>query len=62
MANANMFAKVDGVEELLGQVVGAGSMCWEHPELAGVFDSVHASKIITDAMERLSQVIGVTDG
>ena len=28
--------------------VGAASMCWEHPERAGVFDSDRASQIVTE--------------
>jgi 2'-5' RNA ligase len=32
--------------EDIGVAVGEASMCWEHPELAGVFDSTRASAIV----------------
>lgn len=39
--------------ELIGQAIGAASMCWEHPERAGVFDSVGAKKLVEAVLEVL---------
>lgn len=33
------------LREALGQALGAASMCWEHPEKAGVFDSTRAGEV-----------------
>jgi len=35
----------EDVEELITQAIGEASMCWEHVEKAGTFDSDRASKI-----------------
>ncbi|MGK2880620.1 MAG: hypothetical protein ACSLE6_07425 [Mycobacterium sp.] len=50
----NMFAGVESVSELLGQVVGAGSVCWENPGGAGVFDDGQARKVVADAEDQLA--------
>ncbi|MGK2880619.1 MAG: hypothetical protein ACSLE6_07420 [Mycobacterium sp.] len=42
------------VRELLGQVVGAGSVCWENPGDAGVFDDTQARKVVADAEDQLA--------
>lgn len=47
------FEDCETVTELLGQLVGAASMCWESPEGAGVFDSQRASFLVDSALERL---------
>lgn len=39
------------LEEAVGQAIGAGSMCWEHVDRAGVFQSDQA-KIIVDELVR----------
>jgi hypothetical protein len=39
------------LEEILFQALGAASMCWEHPEKAGTFDSTRA-KAIGEALLR----------
>ena len=39
----NMFADTNGIEELIGQAVGAGSMCWVGGTGDRVFDSEHAA-------------------
>ncbi|MFI7168495.1 hypothetical protein [Rhodococcoides fascians] len=54
----NRFAKVEGIEELVGELIGAGSMMWEHVELAGVFESTEAAKLMREGIERLSQILG----
>jgi hypothetical protein len=33
------------VDEAIGIALGAASMCWEHPQAAGVFDSQRAAAI-----------------
>jgi len=48
-----MFADCDTVEEIVGQAVGAASMCWTKPEGAGEFDSERASKIVDDALDEI---------
>lgn len=55
---SNRFDNVTGIEELIGQTVGAASMCWENVEAAGVFDDVEARAVTGEALERLSQLLG----
>lgn len=50
------FADCDSVEELLGVFAGAASMCWEHPERAGRFESQEASAFVDAALERLIEL------
>lgn len=49
------FVQQEGEEltltEILYQALGAASMCWEHPDRAGIFDSTRA-KMIGEALER----------
>jgi len=40
-----MFDSVFDARELIGQAVGAGSVCWENPAGAGVFDSTMAAEV-----------------
>lgn len=35
------------LDEAIGQALGAASMCWEHPERAGTFNSSRAARIYT---------------
>jgi hypothetical protein len=37
--------------QVIGEAVGAASMCWEFPEKAGVFQSEKASQIVDEVME-----------
>jgi hypothetical protein len=46
----NMFATCESIEEIVGQAIGAASVCWENPAGAGRFDSVQASEICEDAI------------
>lgn len=46
----NMFADCESIEEIVGQAIGAASVCWENPAGAGQFDSTQASKICQDAV------------
>lgn len=48
------------VHEAVGQALGAASMCWEHVEKAGVFNSVQAILVHEALMEFLKmKLIGV---
>ena len=53
----NIFEDVTGIEELIYQLAGAASMAWE-PRPTGVFDTKLADQVATDALNRLSQLIG----
>jgi len=46
-----------GLEEFIGQAVGAASMCWENPEGAGAFDSTRAQQIVEEIMRRISEAL-----
>lgn len=48
-----MFDSVFDARELIGQAVGAGSVCWENPAGAGVFDSTMAAEVADAAWNRL---------
>lgn len=52
----NRFADVNDVQELMGQMIGAASTCWENLSSAGVFDSTKAKAILDEAVERLQQI------
>ena len=41
------------VDQAIGEAIGAASMCWEHPERAGVFNSERASQIVDELMALL---------
>lgn len=58
MNDENLFKDCNGIEELVGQLVGAGSMCWESVRAAGVFNAAQASRIVDDGVARLSQLLG----
>jgi len=49
------FADCTTVSELLGQLAGAASMCWD-PRPTGVFDSVTASRYVDGALIRLARL------
>lgn len=55
----NRFKDAKSVEEVVFQAIGAGSVCWENPGGAGIFDSTEAKKVGDEAMERLREM-GVT--
>lgn len=54
-ARRNMFDGVATIEELIGQVVGAGSTCWDSTGSAE-FDSARASVVVDDALQRIWQL------
>jgi hypothetical protein len=41
------------LESVVGQAVGAASMCWEHVEAAGVFDDRKARAVVEALLEYL---------
>lgn len=41
------------VHEIIGQAIGAASMCWANPAGAGVFDSERAGEIVETVMAAL---------
>ena len=41
------------VNQLIGEAVGAASMCWEHPERAGVFNTTKATAIVEEVINIL---------
>ena len=53
------FVRRDGeeltVEEIVGQAVGAGSVCWLGP-IQGEFDSTRASQIVDKAVAELRRL------
>jgi hypothetical protein len=51
----NRFARAESASELLGQLAGAVSLCWE-PRPTGVFDSAAASGFVDDALDRLVEL------
>lgn len=58
MSNENLFKDCTGIEELVGQLVGAGSTCWENLSAAGEFDDTLAARFAQDGTARLSQLLG----
>lgn len=52
-----MFDDVNDARELIGQAIGAGSMCWENPAGAGVFDSTQAAEVADAAWNRLRTLL-----
>ncbi len=55
-SNGNIFADVTSIRELLGQLTGAASMCWENVAKAGVFDSTRATALVDDALARIAEL------
>jgi len=39
------------LEEVIGQAIGAASVCWETPQGAGVFDSTRAKELLDEVVE-----------
>ena len=42
-------------EQLIAEAVGAASMCWEHPDKAGIFQEQKAKEIVKEVMAILYQ-------
>lgn len=49
------------IDQIIGEAIGAASMCWEHPERAGVFDSQGASRIVDEVMTTLRRKLWADD-
>jgi hypothetical protein len=47
------------VHEAIGQAIGAASMCWEHPENAGVFDSTRAVELVDELIAFLQSKLWI---
>lgn len=45
------------IEQVLGILAGAASMCWETPSGAGVFQSEKASALVQQAHEHIKRLI-----
>lgn len=45
------------LNEWVGQALGTASVCWEHPERAGVFDVLRADAVADALMAHLTRVI-----
>lgn len=54
----NKFHDAETIESLIYQIVGAGSMCWEHVEHAGIFDDKKARETAIHGIDRLREMIG----
>jgi hypothetical protein len=46
----------ESTETSIGLALGAASMCWEHPERAGEFDSDRALVILTELTRHLRRL------
>lgn len=57
----NRFADCDSIEQVVNQAVGAGSMCWQHVDRAGVFESEQAAAIAQDALAEVRRRAFLTD-
>lgn len=57
----NPFHDASSVEELLGLLAGAASICWEHPDRAGQFQSSTARAFVGMAQEKLVDLMGVRE-
>jgi len=46
-----------GIEDFIGQAVGAASACWSNLSGAGEFESTRASAIVDEIMDHLAVVL-----
>lgn len=58
----NRFHDAESVKQLLRQMVGAGSRCWEDLSCAGAFDSDEAVNVADEGYERLQELLTITIG
>lgn len=54
---ANRFAQATTLAEVVGQAVGAGSVCWVGGTGALEFDSTAATKVVEDALARIADLL-----
>ena len=57
LTGGHMFDDIHDARELIGVAIGAGSVCWENPGGAGVFDSTRASEVADAAYQRLQTLL-----
>lgn len=57
MTTPNSFADAPDLEAVITQAVGAASMCWQHPERAGGYNTEEAFKVAADAVTRIRELI-----
>lgn len=60
-SSSTTFSDAENKTELLFQLAGAASTCWEHLNRAGIFDSEQAKKFCEDALLRLDELNRPTD-
>jgi hypothetical protein len=53
----NMFANAETLSEVVGQSIGAGSVCWESVNKAGEFKSEQACAVVDDAIARIREIV-----
>lgn len=41
------------LRQIVGEAIGQATMCWEHIDQAGIFDSERATQIIDDLLDEL---------
>lgn len=47
------------LQTLIDTKIGEASMCWEHPQVAGIFDSDHAKHIATSLYAAIEPALGL---
>lgn len=57
LQSTNRFADATDLEAVIAQAVGAASMCWQHPERAGEYDTREAFKVAADAVARIRELL-----
>lgn len=53
----NVFSASKTISQLIGNLVGAASVCWENLEAAGEFKSDQANTLVDQALERLQELV-----
>ncbi len=46
------------IKQIIGEAIGAASVCWESLEGTGVFDSTRASQLIDEVLEEVERWAG----
>lgn len=55
----DLFDNAGDVTSLIYQLVGAGSVCWEHMEFTGIFQDQRAVQVAEMALKRLHEIADV---
>ena len=58
---SNRFADADNIKQVIGEAVGAGSVCWGNVQGAGVFQSEEASNIVDEALAKIIELVEYKD-